>query len=156
MNTDFEYVVRGVIDELTATSLEGLTFIGESSLENVSSLQKLELPNTVTKIEKYGVGSNGKLHEVIIPESVVEIATNSFDSIGTNASNFGYTIELRFLHSNSQPSPLPPQAGSGLGAFYNKTARAANIYTDNEAIKNYAWSTDGITATLYHLDGTAW
>jgi hypothetical protein len=155
MNTNFEYIVRGIIDELLPTDLEGLTFIGEKSLY-LTDLQKLELPDTVTRIEKSGVGGCNALHEIIIPASVVEIAIDAFSSVGTNASTLGYTLEFRFLHSNSQSSPLPLEAGSGKGAFYNKTARAANIYTDNEAIKNYAWSTDGITATFYHLNGTAW
>lgn len=42
-------------------------------------------------------------------------------------------------------------------AFYYKSARTVSIYTDNQAVKNYDWSgNQNITATFYHLDGTAW
>ena len=58
-----------------------------------------------------------------------------------------------------QPSGMEitlPKAGSTEGMFYSKTARPMDVYTDNETIKNYAWASDNITATFYHLDGTTW
>ena len=41
-------------------------------------------------------------------------------------------------------------------AFYYKSARTTNIYTDNQSVKDYDWSKQNITPTFYHLDGTAW
>ena len=49
-----------------------------------------------------------------------------------------------------------PTAGSSTGMLYCKTASSVTIYTDNETIKNYDYATDNVTATIYHLDGSAW
>lgn len=49
-----------------------------------------------------------------------------------------------------------PQAGEETGVAYYKNARQITIYTDNPIIKNYNWAGDNTTATIYHLDGSAW
>lgn len=62
---------------------------------------------------------------------------------------------LTFNHSSVDKVVLP-QAGDGSGFLYNKTAKTMTIYTDNETIKNYDYAADNVTATILHLDGSAW
>lgn len=62
---------------------------------------------------------------------------------------------LTFEHSNTDDIVLP-EAGDGSGMLYGKNARTTTIYTDNETIKNYDYAADNITATILHLDGSAW
>ena len=82
----------------------------------------------------------------------------SVSKIGVNA--FAYTdgsmalAELRFNQPAGMYVELPTAGANGM--FKVKTARSMTIYTDNEYIKNYDYSADNITATIYHLDGSAW
>lgn len=44
-----------------------------------------------------------------------------------------------------------PEAGDGTGLTYKKDARNMTLYTDNESMKNYNWSGDNVTVTIYPL-----
>jgi hypothetical protein len=44
-----------------------------------------------------------------------------------------------------------PAAGKETGISYSKNARNITIYTDNEYIKTYDWTTDNATVTFYPL-----
>lgn len=102
--------------------------IGSSAFSQCSALTELNIPSSVNKIESNAFSYNN---------GSMKISSVTFNQ------PFGMEVEL-------------PEAGSGTGMFYVKTARSMTIYTDNETIKNYNWSTDNITATLYHLDGSSW
>lgn len=93
-------------------------------------------------------GPYAVLAEVTIGANCTEIGEQAFG--GASALK-----KLKFEQPNNI-SVVFPTAGSSTGAFYYKSARTVNIYTDNESVKNYDWATDNITATFYHLDGTAW
>lgn len=62
---------------------------------------------------------------------------------------------ITFNHSNVDKVILPV-AGDGSGMLYFKNAKTITIYTDNETIKNYNYAADNVTATILHLDGSAW
>lgn len=86
-----------------------------------------------------------------IPASVKRIGEEAF---AYNSGSMGLTT-MTF----NQPAGMYvelPSAGNGTGMLYVKTAREMTIYTDNEYIKNYNYSADNITATILHLDGSAW
>lgn len=100
------------------------------------------------KVANYVFYKCADLTNIELPSTILSLGKLCFGDTSSLAS-------IKFLHSASDNITFPT-AGSSEGAFYNKSARAINIYTDNETIKNYAWSTDGVTATFYHLDGTAW
>lgn len=109
------------------------------------------LNDKITKIPKKCFFKVWSLTSLTIPKnvSVIENLAFSYDG-GSNR-----ITTLRFEQPAGMAVTLPT-AGSGTGMCYCKTATATTIYTDNETIKNYAWSTDNITATIYHLDGSAW
>ena len=67
----------------------------------------------------------------------------------------GSPVVLR-LNTPADVQVEMPQAGDGTGVAYFKNAREYTIYTDNPVIKNYNWTADNVTATIYHLDGSAW
>lgn len=46
---------------------------------------------------------------------------------------------------------LPTETGEYKGLSYNKDARNMTLYTDNESMKNYNWSGDNVTVTIYPL-----
>ena len=71
-------------------------------------------------------------------------------------SNYGSSPEVFVFSQPSGMSVELPTSGSSTGLAYFKSAREITIYTDNEDIKNYDWSGDNVTATFYHLDGSAW
>ena len=124
---------------------EGM-FADQSTL--TSTVKSIVLNGRPTEIPKDCFKSLESLTSMVIPSSVAKIGDSCFNSCN------GITT-LTF----NQPSGMAvqmPTAGSSTGAFYYKSARAVKIYTDNETIKNYAWATDNVTATLYHLDGSAW
>lgn len=124
----FEKIVDRSITVLTEEDLKSVTSIGDLCFYLCTSLTS-----------------------VTIPKNVYYIGRLSF-------ANPNGSMAITDVYFN-QPSGMDvtlPTAGSSDGIFRVKTARAMNIYTDNETIKNYAWSSDNITATLYHLDGTAW
>lgn len=89
------------------------------------------------------------LLEINIPASVRKIGAKSFQP-GASPS----WTNIIFNQPSGVEVEFAPAGGSG--AFYYKLARAVNVYTDNESVKNYDWASDNVTATFYHLDGTAW
>ena len=107
---------------------EGLEEIGERAFYACSGLTTITIPSTVKKIKDLAWART---------DGSMNISSVTFNQ----AANM--QIEL-------------PTAGSSTGMFYVKTAREMTIYTDNETIKNYNWNADNITATILHLDGTAW
>lgn len=80
--------------------------------------------------------------EVIFPETLTNFRKGCFKWNGTTT--------LKFLTPSGVEVNMPEK-------FTNsKTAFSITIYTDNETIKNYDWAGANLTATFYHLDGTAW
>lgn len=138
------------------------------------SITQIEIPNGVKKIGTYLFYNCLDLTEVIIPDSALSIEKNVFTLcyslqnivIGSNVSNIADGAFVGNSISNTlksltfkQPSGMVvnlPTPGDGTGMLYSKTANQMTIYTDNETIKNYDYATDNITATILHLDGSAW
>lgn len=122
---------------------------GGSSALN-SHLKGFEITGSPTIIPQKCFFGCYQLTEINIPSSVTEIGPKSFSP--------NTTPKFTKIVFN-QPSGVQvefPTAGSGYGAFYYKSAYSVSIYTDNESVKNYDWASDNVTATFYHLDGTAW
>lgn len=140
--------LQNTITEITAEMLQGCNKIAPYVFYGCSALKKVVLPNSVLSIGADSFNGASGLTDLTINAEVGSIGASAFNGTSKIAN-------IRFLHPAGATITLPT-AGSTDGMFYVKTARAVNIYTDNETIKNYAWSTDGVTATLYHLDGSAW
>lgn len=115
--------------------------------QNVGPLRFVNIPKSLRVI---GPSNSGWLRDgffkLEVPRTVTQLYNGSF---GNSPS------ELYFLHSPTDTIVFPT-AGQNTGAFYNKTARTMTIYTDNPTIKNYDYSADNVTATIYRLDGSAW
>ena len=122
-------------------------------------------PGTFTKLTKINMPTDNLLTE--IPESFCEglLALTDFECPAgvKKIGNLAFANETGAMAITSikfnQPASLEvslPEAGSGTGMFYVKTARSMTIYTDNETIKNYDYDSDNITATILHLDGSTW
>ena len=129
----------------------GTEVISNQVFSTCSKLKTINLPNSLKSIGESCFTNDQALTSITIPSSVENIGKLAF-------SYSGGAMKIADAYFN-QPSGMTvnlPTAGSGSGMFYVKTARSMNIYTDNETIKNYAWSSDNITPTFYHLDGTAW
>lgn len=124
--------------------------LGGGSNGLYSQLKGFEITGSPTIIPQKCFFGCYQLTEINIPSSVTEIGTKSFSP--NNTPKF---TKIVF----NQPSGVQvkfPTAGSSYGAFYYKSAYSVSIYTDNESVKNYDWASDNVTATFYHLDGTAW
>lgn len=148
-----------------------VTTVEDYGVSNCTSLTTVSLPNTITSFGLYVFSSCSALTNVNIPTNLTELPASTFSDCSKLATitiprnigrirdsafkNTSAISNIYFNHSSSD-SIILPTAGSSAGMFYRKTARSANVYTDNETVKNYAWSSDNITATFYHLDGTAW
>lgn len=145
---DFKALVDKSISEI---NIPNITTIGDYAFNSCSSLSNVTIPNGVIQIGNRAFEKCSSLKEIIIPSSVTSIGdfcfANTTSSLGLSTITFkqpsGMTVSL-------------PTAGSSSGLFYCKTASNLTVYTDNETIKNYSYSSDNITAKIYHLDGSAW
>lgn len=122
--------------------------IPTSCFQYQASATTLTLQSGLTTIGAYSFGNCSQLTSITIPSTVTSIGNAAFQN--TN----GIT-EIRFLAPSGATISLPT-AGSTYGMFYRKTAKSITVYTDNATIKNYAWSSDNLTCTFKHLDGTDW
>ena len=116
---------------------------------------KINMPtdDLLTEIPELFCAGSG-ITEFECPASVNKINANAFASSDTLIGS-APIVSVKF----NQPagmSVILPQAGSSSGMFYSKSAREMTVYTDNETIKNYDYASDNITATILHLDGSAW
>lgn len=115
--------------------------------QNTKGLYFVNIPKNLRVIGPYNSGwVKGGFFKLEVPRTVTRLYRESF---GTSPS------ELYFLHSPTDTIVFPT-AGQNKGAFYGKSARTMTIYTDNETVKNYDYAADNVTATIYHLDGSAW
>ena len=143
-------IFRKIVDR-SITNLEipnSVKSIGNSAFANCLNLTSITIPNSVTSIGNSAFLMVGSLKELTIPDSVTSIGSGAFINAASSSTlifkqPFGAKITL-------------PEAGSGTGLFYYKIATNKIIYTDNETIKNYDYAADNVTATIYHLDGSAW
>lgn len=138
------------------------------------SIVDLTLPSNTHSIAKQAFWSCVNLVNITIPDSVVSIGSAAFlgcssltsATVGSGVNSiesgaFGNSTGSLYIKTITfkQPSGMAvslPTAGSSSGLFYCKTASTLVVYTDNETIKNYDYATDNVTATIYHLDGSAW
>lgn len=107
-------------------------------------------------------------YTIVVPDGTTSVSLNNVKSecqklsIASSVASIGslcFTLTEPEEVIFNQPLGMTvtlPTAGSTSGMFYNKTARTMTIRTDNVTIKNYAWATDGVTATITHIDGSAW
>lgn len=106
-----------------------------------------EIPSNITTISASTFSEVKSQYLITVPQSVKVIEKNAFA--------YGGLTKIKFLH-NIYDTINFPTAGSVTGAFYSKNAYNLTIYTDNLMVKNYDWTTDNVTPTFYHLDGTLW
>lgn len=135
LNSGIKYLANYLFKD--KSNLLGINFnndleiIGESCFENCnnSSFTTFTIPSTVNKIGK-GAFATTVLTTITFnqaPDKIVEL----------------------------------PEAGKNdilsiKGMFYSKTARNITIITDNYIIANYDYDDDNMTATINHINGTAW
>lgn len=117
--------------------------LSETSFAYQTDLTLVNLPNTLDILPASCFNGCTALPSITIPASVTMIAANCF-------YNTTALTSMRFEHSSTDAITLET------GMLSAKTAREMTIYTDNETIKNYDYATDNITATILHLDGSAW
>ena len=115
------------------------------------SITEVTIPSSITTIGSGAFGGCTQLTEITIPSEINTIQSLAFSD---QTSTISFT-SMVFKQPSGATVSLP-SAGSTSGMVYSKVAKEVNIYTDNETIKNYAWATDNVTATFYHLDGSAW
>lgn len=113
-----------------------------------SAIKNLVLPDGVKALEQWCF-RDMPVTDISISKTVTSIGEGAF--YGTSKLK-----NIVFYHTEDDSISIQAHSGNMNGAFYTKTARAVNIYTDNSYIRNYGWSDNGITPTFYHLDGTAW
>lgn len=148
---------------------ENITTLGNECLWGISksidyaitggSPSKFVLPSTITKMGEDVFGNYGDM--TIYPYlEILEVTASQFEG---ELSNCSYTVifdsnvakitargaskrNFVFMHSNDNPIELDFSGGDA------KSASTLNIYTDNDYIKNYDWSTNAnITPTFYAL-----
>jgi hypothetical protein len=141
--------VAGFINTFKNLYIKNISKLGEYSLAN-NAIENLHIDDKLKSISSNAFnGCSFKMDVLKLPKT---ISLFNYQCIPYDLA--GGTI--RFEHTNSDPVEFTLNS-SNYGPFYYKTARALNIYTDNDYIKNHDWSKhENITATLYHLDGTAW
>lgn len=105
-----------------------------------STFTEITIPDTVESIQGYIGGSS--LTKVTVGSSVRKMYMGTMDSTAITTWVFRQPAEM---------TVELPKPGDGFGLGYNKSSRSITIYTDNECIKNYNWSGDNITATIYPL-----
>lgn len=108
---------------------------------NDTNFTSFTIPDHI-KIVQGSVFASQPLQKIIISASVEKIT----GTITVDAT----TTTLVFKHPAGAYIELPTP-GSGAGLAYNKNSRAISVYTDNEYVKNYGWSTDNATVTFYPL-----
>lgn len=121
--------------------------LSEHSFQKQENLTIIRLPNTLSILPLSCFQDCTALNQITIPANVTSIGDYCFGGAGLTS--------IRFEHS-SNDTVILPTAGNTTGMLYSKTAKEMTIYTDNETIKNYDYATDNITATILHLDGSAW
>jgi hypothetical protein len=100
-----------------------------------------------TKIKNYPFTSVGYIK---IPSGGTVEFPSTLTSIQDGGWEWSGNATLKFYTPSGVRVNLPS------GFANSKTAYSVTIYTDNEDIRNYDWAGDNITATFYHLNGTAW
>lgn len=142
---------QGVFDH--SGYLETITFPNENLIKEIpklfcksaSKLTTINIPNSVEIIESEAFNGCTALLDFTVPANVSKIGNLAFASIKES---------IRFMQPAGMEVSLPTAGTNGM--CYVKSATSLTIYTDNETIKNYNYSADNITATIYHLDGSAW
>ena len=100
--------------------------------------------NLITKIPSYFLDGATSLTSISFPASVVKFDDYACRQGASSTSKFN---EITFNTPRNMPITF------GLNAFYSKSAKAVNVYTDNNpSVLNYGWS--GFTPTFYKLDRT--
>lgn len=73
---------------------EGLTYIGQQTFGECSSLKKLKLPSTVTDIDVYAFTGCTALEEITLPEGLLSIESMAFDCCDSLTDvTVPYTVE---------------------------------------------------------------
>lgn len=147
----FEQIVDKSVTFINKEDLEGITQIGNNAFTECTSLTSIIIPDSTKLICNASFSQCTSLTTVTVGNSVSSIERLSFANVGGAMS-----ISNVYFRQPSGMTISLPTAGSIDGMFYVKTARNMNVHTDNETIKNYAWASDNITPTFYHLDGTPW
>lgn len=123
---------------------DGLQELGSSAFSSCTSLISITIPESITEISNSLFNGCTGFTELVIPAHINKIGNLAFASVKS----------LRFMQPAGMAVSLPTAGTNGM--CYVKSAASLTIYTDNETIKNYNWSSDNITPTIYHLDGTLW
>ena len=135
-------------------------------VENKVSSTDFKIPDTVKNIASYGCSNHGStLTSITVPDTVEMIQGSAFSSqsaltkitIGASVNRITGTIvpgntvkDFIFRQPAGMVIDLPTP-GDDTGMAYDKDAYSANVYTDNEYIRNYDWAKDNVTATFYSL-----
>lgn len=130
LSSNVKYLANSVFSKAKLSNIilnEGLEKIGDSALLDVPVLTDLVIPSTVKEIGKLAFG---------------------YESLNLSLAN------VTFNQPRDMYVKLPIAGGEGM--LYRKSSTAMTINTDNITIANYDYNSDGVTATLKHLDGSGW
>lgn len=130
LSSNVRYLANSVFSKTPLNNIilnEGLEKIGDSALLDVSVLTDLVIPSTVKEIGKLAFG---------------------YEALDLSLAN------VTFNQPRDMYVKLPIAGGEGM--LYRKSSTAMTINTDNITIANYDYNSDGVTATLKHLDGSGW
>lgn len=117
----------------------GVTNLAGKSCDSLISNSSLTIPDYVIML-----GDNP------VSESITKITFGKNLSYFTTSSIPTSATTLIFKQS-ANTSITFPEPGDGTGVSYTKDARNVTIYTDNIDVKNYDWTTDNVTVTIYPL-----
>lgn len=145
---------------------EGVEEIGATAFSNCTGLTEVTISEGVVTMGTSCFYKCTGLTEVTIPDSVVTIGNGCFNEcsnlttlvVGENVTSIGSKAfaltgnlkQVVFKQSESLTVTLP-SPGSTSGMFYNKSARAITVYTDNTSLKNYNYRSDNATVTIKPL-----
>ena len=81
----FAQLVGGILSEVTAEDLEGISIISNNAFSNCGALKQVVIPNSITKIGLYAFDWCAELERVYLPETPpVFTKGNSFTNIKAN------------------------------------------------------------------------
>ena len=118
---------------------EGITTVGEHAFYELSGLQQVSLPDTLTKIKKWSFEKCGALNDITIPESVTSIEYQAFAycsslrNIKFPKNSMSCLGTLAFCYCSSLTSVVLPRSVEVIeaSAFEHCTGLKSAVFPDN-------------------------
>lgn len=144
-------IIERTATKITADMLKGVTSIGQSALENSTSLTSITIPNGVTSIGSSAFYHCSSLTSVTIPNSVTSIGQSAFDTcthltsieIPSSVTSIGaYAFQrCEYLASITVKAATPPTIGVDILYSHYQFV----IYVPAESVDAYKAATNWST-----------